>query len=160
MFNKVIITDVFNRCMSFSCKTEKEYRSYIKDHPDAVESIGKEGQLIKPIFDIDAYITDIDIEAFKTDLNILYPNKEINYLNRGAREDIPEEGKPSKGIKYSYRFYVDGVKTTLKQIKQALDDNDMFKKWACLDKSIYEPNKVLYLPLTTIKKKQIKKQKK
>jgi hypothetical protein len=137
--------------MSFSCKTEKEYRSYIKDHPDAVESIGKEGQLVKPIFDIDAYITNIDIEAFKTDLNILYPNKEINYLNRGAREDIPEEGKPSKGIKYSYRFYVDGVKTNLKQINQALIDNDMYKKYPSID-NIYNANRVLYLPLTTIKK--------
>jgi hypothetical protein len=147
MYNKVVITDVFNRCMNFNCKTAQEYRVYIKDHPDAVESIGKEGQLIKPIFDIDAYNTDIDIEAFKTDINNLYPNKEVNVANRESREDDPK-----KGMKYSYRVYVDGVKTTLKQINEALIDNDMYKKWSCLDKSIYDPNKVLYLPLTTIKK--------
>jgi len=154
MYNNVVITDVFNRCMSFNCKTEQEYRSYIKDHPDAVESIGKEDQLIKPIFDIDAYVTDIDIEAFKTDVNTLYPNKEVNVGDREAREDDPD-----KGIKYSYRVYVDGVKTNLKQINQTLIDNDMYKKWGCLDKSIYDPNKVLYLPLTTIKKTIDKKTK-
>jgi hypothetical protein len=154
MFGEVIITETFNRCMSFKCKTEQEYRAYIKDHPDAVESIGKEGQLIKPVFDLDAYVNDIDIEAFKADVNILYPNKEVNVCNREAREDDPE-----KGIKYSYRVYVDGVKTTSKQINQALIDNDMYKKWVCLDKSIYDVNKVLYLPLTTIKKSNNKKTK-
>jgi hypothetical protein len=54
-------------------------------------------------------------------------------------------------MKYSYRFYVDGVKTTSSQIKQlalrnGLDRNKIY------DMSIYDDNKVLYLPLTTYKK--------
>ena len=146
MFGKVIITETFNRCMSFNCKTEQEYRAYIKTHPDAVESIGKEGQLIKPVFDLDAYVNDIDIEAFKVDLNILYPNKEINVANRDARQDS------EKGMKYSYRVYVNHVKTNYKQINQALIDNDMYKKYPCLDASIYKDKAVLYIPLTNIKK--------
>ena len=154
MNNKVVLTDVFNRCMSFNAKTEKEYITYIKDHPDAVESIGKDGQLIKPVFDIDAYGNDIDLNAFKADISLLYPNKDIYDSGREAREDDPD-----KGIKYSYRVYVDCVKTTSKQIDQALNNSGLYQKWKCLDKSIYDVNKVLYVPLTTIKKSTDKKTK-
>ena len=146
MFNKVIITNTFNRGLIYECKTEQEYKEYIKKNNDAVESIGKKGQFIKPVFDLDAYGTDINIDDFKADVKLLYPNKEVNVAKREPRND----GK--KGMKYSYRFYVDGVKTTSWQVKQLLLRNGMDKKWTCLDLSIYDVNKVMYLPLTTYKK--------
>lgn len=145
MYNKVIITDVFKRGFIYECNTEQDFKEYIQKNNDACESIGKKGQFIKPIFDIDAYGTDINIDDVKNDINQLYPNKTINYAKREPRND----GK--KGMKYSYRFYVDGVKTTSSQIKQlslrnGLDRNKIY------DLSIYDDNKVLYLPLTTYKK--------
>ena len=145
MFNKVIITDVFKRGFIYECNTEQDFKEYIEKNNDACESIGKKGQFIKPIFDIDAYGTDINVDDVKNDINQLYPNKTINYAKREPRND----GK--KGMKYSYRFYVDGVKTTSSQIKQlalrnGLDRNKIY------DMSIYDDNKVLYLPLTTYKK--------
>jgi hypothetical protein len=145
MYNKVIITDVFKRGFIYECNSEQEYKEYIKKNNDACESIGKKGQFIKPIFDIDAYGTDINIDDVKNDINLLYPNKTINYAKREPRND------KKKGMKYSYRFYVDGVKTTSFQIKllalrNGLDRNKIY------DMSIYDDNKVLYLPLTTCKK--------
>jgi len=145
MYNKVIITDVFKRGFIYECNTEQDFKEYILKNNDACESIGKKGQFIKPIFDIDAYGTDINVDDVKNDINQLYPNKTINYAKREPRND------EKKGMKYSYRFYVDGVKTTSSQIKQlalrnGLDRNKIY------DMSIYDDNKVLYLPLTTYKK--------
>ena len=145
MYNKVIITDVFKRGFIYECNTEQDFKEYIEKNNDACESIGKKGQFIKPIFDIDAYGTDINVDDVKNDINQLYPNKTINYAKREPRNDA------KKGMKYSYRFYVDGVKTTSYQIKQlalrnGLDRNKIY------DMSIYDDNKVLYLPLTTYKK--------
>jgi len=145
MYNKVIITDVFKRGFIYECNTEQDFKEYILKNNDACESIGKKGQFIKPIFDIDAYGTDINVDDVKKDINQLYPNKTINYAKREPRNH------EKKGMKYSYRFYVDGVKTTSYQIKQlalrnGLDRNKIY------DMSIYDDNKVLYLPLTTYKK--------
>jgi hypothetical protein len=67
---------------------------------DALDETTEESAII-----LVKHITDIDIDAFKTDLNTLYPNKEVYVGSRGAREDDPK-----KGMKYSYRVYVDGVK--------------------------------------------------
>ena len=82
MYNKVIITDVFKRGFIYECNTEQDFKEYILKNNDACESIGKKGQFIKPIFDIDAYGTDINVDDVKNDINQLYPNKTINYAKR------------------------------------------------------------------------------
>ena len=87
MYNKVIITDVFKRGFIYECNTEQDFKEYIEKNNDACESIGKKGQFIKPIFDIDAYGTDINIDDVKNDINQLYPNKTINYAKREPRND-------------------------------------------------------------------------
>ena len=145
MYNKVIITDVFKRGLIVECSTEDEFKKYINDNEDAVESIGKKGQFIKPIFDIDAYNTDIDIDKVKSEINNIYPNKPINYAKREPRN------VEKKGMKYSYRFYVDGVKTTSSQIKRLTILNGLHLN-PIYDLSIYDDNKILYLPFTTSKK--------
>jgi hypothetical protein len=55
-------------------------------------------------------------------------------------------------MKYSYRFYVDGVRIDYKNLKTLLSDHG-FDKIKMYDMSIYERNKVLFLPLTTQKEK-------
>jgi hypothetical protein len=145
MYNKVVITDVFKRGLIIECNSEDEFKNYIKDNDDAVESIGKKEQFIKPIFDIDAFNIDIDVDKVKADINNIYPNKSINYAKREPRND------EKKGMKYSYRFYVDGVKTTSSQIKRLAILNGLHLN-PIYDLSIYDVNKVLYLPLTTAKK--------
>ena len=51
---------------------------------------------------------------------------------------------------HSYRFYVDGVRLIAKNLKQLLIKNG-FDKNPIYDMSIYDSNKVLFLPLTTKK---------
>jgi hypothetical protein len=117
--------------------------NHLKNNPAMCEVIGEYKQYIKPVFDVDAYKNDIDIDAVKTDINMLFPNKSINYAKRESRET-------KKGIKYSYRFYVDGVKIYSSQIKQLLIDHKLNEN-PIYDLSIYDKNKVLFLPLTTQK---------
>ena len=112
-----------------------------------LRSIGKKGQFIKPIFDIDAYGTDINVDDVKNDINQLYPNKTINYAKREPRND------EKKGMKYSYRFYVDGVKTTSSQIKQlalrnGLDRNKIYDKNGQFQERLVEhENLIMYANL-------------
>jgi hypothetical protein len=142
-YNSVKITNTFDRSIELTIDNEADYRAYIEKHDNAVESIGKKGQMIKPVYDLDAY-ENIDINAFIDDIKPLYPNKDIYYALREPRND-------KKGMKYSYRVYVDGVKTNSSNIKQLLLRNGIDRKWDCLDLSLYDTNKVLLLPLTTNK---------
>jgi len=107
------------------------------------EFIGEYKQYIKPVFDVDAYENHIDIDAVNTDINMLFPHKSINYAKRESRDT-------KKGVKYSYRFYVDGVKIYCSQIKQLLIDHKLNEN-PIYDLSIYDKNIVLFLPLTTQK---------
>ena len=55
-------------------------------------------------------------------------------------------------MKYSYRLYVDGVRINYKNLKSLLIENG-FDKIEIYDMSIYDKNKILFLPLTTQKEK-------
>ena len=91
------------------------------------------------------YGNDIDIVEVKKQItsNILFPDKIVNWATREPRET-------KKGMKYSYRFYVQGVRITTKNIKQLLINNG-FDKNPIYDTSIYDKKKVLFLPLTNKK---------
>ena len=139
----VFITKIRDRQFRFNCDNEREYLKYLKENPDMCEVIGEYRQFIKPVFDVDAYENDIDVNEVKTDINKLFSGKSIYYAKREPRET-------KKGVKYSYRFYVDGVKIYSAQLKQLMIDNQLDKN-PIYDLSIYDKNKVLFLPLTTQK---------
>ena len=101
-FNKVLITKFNDRASKYICDNEKGYKQYLKENPDMCENIGEYGQQIKPVFDVDAYDAEPDINEIIADIQKVFPEKSVNYAKREARE---YKGK----IKYSYRFYVDGV---------------------------------------------------
>ena len=107
------------------------------------EVIGEYGQQIKPVIDIDAYINEPNIDCIIKELNQIFPNKKVKY----AKRDV---GDTKKGKKYSYRFYIQGVRMLSKNIKQILIDNGLDKDNK-YDLSIYDKNKILFLPLTTRK---------
>jgi len=71
--------------------------NHLKTNPAMSEVISEYKQYIKPVFDVDAYENNINIDAVKTDINMLFPNKSINYAKRESRDT-------KKGVKYSYRF--------------------------------------------------------
>lgn len=142
-FGEVSITNVYDRTFHYMCDNVEGYKEHLKTFPDMVENIGEYSQQIKPVFDIDAYIDDIDIDKVKTEINSIFPNKNINYATRGVRNT-------KNGLKYSYRFYVDGVRIQSKNLKKLLIDGGFDKKKE-YDLSIYDKNKVLFLPLTNKK---------
>jgi hypothetical protein len=143
MFNNILITD-YTRNEHIECKTKKEYKDYLKIKPDATEIIGGYGQQIKPIFDIDAYKTDINKDEINKIILSLFPDKKTVYASRIPRET-------DKGLKYSYRFYVLGVRITAKNLHKLIIDAGFDKK-NIFDLSIYKYKGLLYLPFTTKKK--------
>ena len=142
-FNKVLITDIHDRTTRYECDNIDGYKKHLKSNPDMVEHIGEYNQQIKPIFDIDAYDTKPDINSIIIDINKLFPNKTVKYAEREPRE---YKGK----LKFSYRFYVLDVRIKSKNLKQLIKDNGLDKN-SIYDLSIYDKNKVLFLPLTTKK---------
>jgi len=107
------------------------------------ELIGGTYQQIKPVLDVDAYETDPNIDDILADINKVFPNKSVYYAERKPR-------KYKIRIKYSYCFYVDGVRIIAKNLKKLLIKNG-FDKNPIYDMSIYDSNKVLFLPMTTKK---------
>lgn len=142
-FNKVIITNIHDRTTRFECDNIDGYKKHLRTNPNMVEIIGEYCQQIKPIFDIDAYDAKPDIDAIINDIHKLFPNKPVKYAEREPRE---YKGK----FKYSYRFYVLDVRITSKNLKQLIVNNGLNKN-SIYDMSIYDKNKVLFLPLTTKK---------
>ena len=143
-YNTVIITDK-PRTYRYTCKSEDGYMRHLKETPDMPELIGEYGQQVKPCFDVDAYNQDVNISEIIAKINILFPNKKVNVAKREPRD------YKDKGLKYSYRFYVDGVRITTKNLKKYLGDNGYKENNEPFDLSIYIPNGVLFLPLTTKK---------
>ena len=86
-YNKqVVITNIHDRQFKYTCDNETGYMKHLKTNPAMCEVIGEYKQYIKPVFDVDAYQNDIDIDAVKADINMLFPNKSINYAKREPRE--------------------------------------------------------------------------
>ena len=147
-FNKVFITNIRNRTERYECNNIEGYKSHLKENPNMVECIGEYSQQIKPVFDIDAYDTKPDINCIIADINKIFPDKPVKYAVREPREF---KGK----FKYSYRLYVLNVRITSKHIKTLLIENELNNN-PIYDMSIYDKNKVLFLPLTTKKADDIK----
>jgi len=142
-FNYVIITNWKDRTSKYTCDNIEGYNKHLAKNADMCELIGGTYQQIKPVLDVDAYETDPKISEIIADINKVFPNKPVYYAKRDPRE---HKGK----MKYSYRFYVYGVRIIAKNLKKLLIKNG-FDKNPIYDMSIYDSNKVLFLPLTTQK---------
>jgi hypothetical protein len=113
-FNTTIITDIYDRYSKYECDNIKGYKQHLKTNPYMVELIGGYGHQIKPVFDVDAYNNDIDINAVISKINEVFHEKDVYYAKREPRE------YKDKGLKYSYRLYVDGVRINYKNLKSLL----------------------------------------
>jgi len=143
MKSSVLITKYNDRSFKYECNNHDDLMLYIKQYPNACEVIGENLQFIKPVFDVDAYNDDINVDEVKSDINMIFPNKDIYYAKRGARDT-------KRGVKYSYRFYVDDVKIFSYIIKDLIKKYQLDKK-PIYDLSIYDKNKILFLPYTSKK---------
>ena len=112
MYNSVIITNISERTYKFTCNNIDGYMTELNENPLMCEVIGEYKQQVKPCFDVDAYNEDINIDEIKSKINVMFPENAIYTAKRDPRL------YKDKGIKYSYRFYVDGVRMTTKNLKQ------------------------------------------
>jgi hypothetical protein len=123
-YNSVIITKFNDRQSRYICDNEAGYRKYLKNEPDMAEIIGEYKQQIKPTLYVDAYINDIDVNEVFDNLNKIFPDKPVKYAKGEPRET-------KKGLKYSYRFYVQDVRITSKNLKNLLMKSG-FDKMKCM----------------------------
>jgi hypothetical protein len=145
-FNHSHITCLRKRDVKYYINTLSKYEKLLKTNKDEplCENVALEDQQVKPYFDVDAYNNDIDITSVKNDIHKLFPNKPIFYAMREPRE------YKDKGMKYSYRFYVGNVRISYFNIKKLLVENQLNNN-PIYDLSVYDSNKVLFIPLTSLK---------
>ena len=143
-YKTVIITNKA-RTLRHYIYNEEEFKAQILYNPAIVELIGFYNQQVKPCFDVDAKEKDIDVNEIIVIINKLFPDKQVNYGKRNPR--LTDKGV----MKYSYRFYVNGVRMTTKNLKLYLAQNGYTEDNLPFDLSIYSKNHVLFLPLTTMK---------
>ena len=144
-FGKVCIVDFFDpsRSITSMYSTEEDYMNAVNKNKGMVEIIGKENQQIKPVFDVDAYDTDLDVNGELQRLSNMFKGKTVNYAKREPRM---VNGK----MKYSYRFYVEGVRIRVENLKK-LCKMAQLDQIHYYDMSIYKTNQVLYTPYTSKK---------
>ena len=143
-YKTVIITNKA-RTLRHYIYNEEEFKAQILYNPAIVELIGFYNQQVKPCFDVDAYEKDVDVNEIIGIINKLFPDKQVNYGKRNPR--LTDKGV----MKYSYRFYVNGVRMTTKNLKLYLAQNGYTEDNSPFDLSIYQKNHILFLPLTTMK---------
>jgi len=145
-YENIVICNYNTRNKIDYCNNLEEYHELIKRNPSLSELIGGTAN-IKPIFDIDAFENDIDINKEIKTISNIFPNKEICFAKRDPRT---ENCKKQDCIKYSYRAYVQDTQISYDNLKylckyhKLIDD----KKY---DMSIYSKNHILFLPHTTQK---------
>jgi len=140
MYGKVIAVDFFGIYDEVLIDNEKDYIDHIKKRDNACEMIGRDNQLIKPIFDFDSY-DKIDIPLMTKKINKMFPNKIVHYAVREPR-------LKNNKMRYSARAYVDGVMITSSNIGELVKDSNFTEA----DASIYNKKRKMFLPLTTRKK--------
>ena len=127
--NVLIVPNPYIKDVYTYCDNKKDYYNYLRNYPAMSEIIGDINKNIKPVFDVDAMGEDIDIEETKKEINMIFPNKPIYFCKREPREH-------KNSIKYSYRFYVSGVKINYKNLLKLCIHYKLFDIKICLFGSI------------------------
>ena len=96
-FNYVLIFYWNDRTSKYICDNVEGYNKHLSKYADMCELIGGTYQQTKPVFDVDAYETDPNIDEILADINKVFPDKSVYYAKREPRE---YKGR----MKFSYRF--------------------------------------------------------
>jgi len=147
-FGRVLISSIYNRQTRVEVQTEAEYMEQFKkknyNQGGLCEIVGLEEFQVKPYFDLDPKGEDFDysiIESIKADAKAIYDD-EVFEMSREAREEL---GK----IKHSIRLYI-RARITYKNIPVVY--KELFDKYDIIDKSVYNPNRIMFAPLSDRKK--------
>lgn len=147
-FGRVLISSIYNRQTRVEVQTEAEYMEQFKkknyNQGGLCEIVGLEEFQVKPYFDLDPKGEDFDysiIESIKADAKAIYDD-EVFEMSREAREEF---GK----IKHSIRLYI-RARITYKNIPVVY--KELFDKYDIIDKGVYNPNRIMFAPLSDRKK--------
>jgi len=145
-YNRVATCNYTTRDDIVYCDNLRYYNELIKGNPLLTEIIGGSDN-IKPVFDIDAYENDIDINEVKSTINTIFPNKDIYFAKREPRI---ESHNNKDVMKYSYRAYVQHTQISFLNMRYLFEYHKLTddKRY---DISIYKTKSVLLLPYTTQK---------
>jgi len=161
-FGRVLISSVYAKIdnpkknitmVRVPVRTEEEYmeqhKLLNKAHGGLCEIVGLDEFQVKPYFDLDpkgAFDYSI-LDEFEEDLKKIY-NNDVFIGGREAREENDLKGE--KIIKHSRRVYLK-ARITYKNIPIVF--KELFEKYkGLIDKSVYSPTRVLYVPLSDRKK--------
>jgi len=145
-YNRVATCNYNTRDDIVYCDNLRDYNKLIKQNPLLTEIIGGSDN-IKPVFDIDAYETDINIDEVKSTINTIFPDKDIYFAKREPRI---ESHNNKDVMKYSYRAYVQQVQISFSNMKYLFQHHKLTDDIR-YDISIYKTNAILLLPHTTQK---------
>ena len=147
-FGRVLISSIYKRNTRVSVKTEDDYMKQVKkrntqEHGGLCEIVGLDEYQVKPYFDVDGKIdfNDDIIDNINTDIQKVY-NNDI-YISK--REPRIENGV----MKYSYRLY---LKARINYKNIPILFKEVFDKYKAIDNSVYDPKRILFVPLSDRKK--------
>ena len=150
-FGRVLISSIFKRNSRVSIKTEEDYMKQFnmknENQGGLCEIVGLQEYQVKPYFDID--IKDKTNEGFNEEIiNDICKDIQKIYNNDvyiGKREPREANGV----MKYSYRLY---LKARITWTNIPVLFKEVFDKYDIIDKSVYDPNRILFVPLSDRKK--------
>ena len=138
-----------NRSHLVSLYTANELKSNAEIYPATAELVGGKSQ-VRPYFDVDIkqkkslVFDNQDLFSIVRKVGDLFPKNKI-YI---AKREVRDLGNGM--VKHSYRFYVDGVRISNFNIKKLLEDKG-YKNNEPFDLSVYDKNRILFLPYSTQK---------
>ena len=160
-FGRVLISSIFKRDTRIEVYDEETYMGTLKimnkNQGGLCEIVGLANYQVKPYFDID--FKDVEnkgldediIENICRDIQQIY-NNDVFIANRPIREvEERYNGKYIKCNKYSYRLYLK-AKITYSNIPILF--KPVFDKYDIIDTSVYNPNRILFAPLSDRKRNE------
>ena len=138
-----------NRSHLVSLYTANELKNNAEVYPATAELVGGKSQ-VRPYFDVDIkqkkslVFDNQNLFSIVRKVGELFPKNKI-YI---AKREVRDLGNDM--VKHSYRFYVDGVRISNFNIKKLLEDKG-YKNNEPFDLSVYDKNRILFLPYSTQK---------
>ena len=150
-FDRVLICNIRKRDTRIPVKTEedymKEFKTKNKQTGGLCEIVGLKEYQVKPYFDVDG--KDKNNESFDESIisNIC---EDIQKIHNDVIYIAKREPRAENGVmKYSYRLY---LKARITWTNIPILFKEVFDKYSCIDKGVYDRNRILFVPLSDRKK--------
>jgi len=151
-FGRVLISTLCDRNVRVEVRDEQMYMEQHKirnkNQGGLCELVGLKEYQVKPYFDLDPK-GEFDysiIETICEDIQSIH-NAEVYVGGRDAREETNHRG--NMVLKHSRRIY---LKARISYFNIPIVFKEIFEKYDCVDKGVYDRNRVLFAPLSDRKR--------